>query len=257
MNYWGCDMKWEERKKYYDRDYYDTEIKRPYMDWWWADASVWSPRAKAIYVACSPKTLLDCGCAKGSLVKYMVDLYGVDARGFDLSEYAITSTPYPEISNRLKVFDCAESDLPYKDKQFDVSVCMDFFEHQDNEHINHVVSEVERVTRSFIIIRQPFLAIDLNLKRAIGIFEGLKLEERYTELTHYKRIKLDCDPENIEHPNTVGKEELITLFQQFSQHEFMPYFYDVLMGATYSELTPVFPFYETLIMKRNPSITPA
>jgi SAM-dependent methyltransferase len=227
-------MKWEERKKYYDKDYYDTDIKPPYRGWWWSDPSVWAPRAKAIFTACQPKTLLDCGCAKGSLVKFLVSLYKVDACGFDLSEYAINTTPYPEILNRLKIVDCAENNLPYEDAQFDVSVCVDFFEHQDNEHLKHVISEIERVTKEFIII-----------------MEGRELEERFSIFNKASNKNLICDEANTEHPNTITIRDLINMFDSYAPYKFPLYFYDVLMGTTYSEMEPVFPFYNTLVMKRS------
>jgi len=244
-------MNWEERKQYYDKDYFDTETKPPYRDWWWSDPSVWSPRARAIYIACKPKNLLDCGCAKGSLVKYLVALYNVDAYGFDLSEYAIQTTPYPEILSRLKIFDCAENDLPYEDRQFEVSVCIDFFEHQDNEHICHVVSEIERVTDKFIIIRQPFVNTEFNCKALLNVMEGMTLKQRFDIFSASINGDFISDPENIEHPNTMPKQQLSDLFSDFVPYEFSPYFYDILMGNTYSELSPVFPFYETLIMQRR------
>lgn len=244
-------MDWEERKKYYDSDYYDTDKKPPYRDWWWTDPMVWSPRAKAIKSVFNPSSVLDCGCAKGSLVKYLFSLYDIDAIGFDLSEDAINDCPFPEIRQRLLIHDIALGKLPYPDKNFDLSVCVDFFEHQDDEHLDIVIEEIERLTARIILIRQPFFDVNTgDPTKFLYEMLGRNLETRWHLFRKYGAKELKKDSNNIEHPNTITRAELLAKFKDFQEIECNAYLYDVVMGSTCAEMSHVFPFYETIVLER-------
>lgn len=245
-------MDWEERRSFYDKDYYDTDKKPPYREWWWSDPSVWSPRAKAIYVALSPKSVLDCGCAKGGLVKYLNSLYGIDAMGFDLSEYAIQTTPFPEIADRLFCLDIIRDPLPFKDSQFDTLVCFDFLEHIQYEQLQDVCTKLSRTAREFILIRQPIYDIDDCVGKALHRDTcGIAIKDRWKVFFDNGLKEVGQDKENLEHPSVISRKEIISYFSDFVEFEPMLYAYDVLMGSTFHEMEPVLPFYNTIFLRRS------
>jgi SAM-dependent methyltransferase len=245
-------LDWETRRDFYDKDYYDTDKKPPYREWWWSDSAVWSPRAKAVFVSLNPKSVLDCGCAKGSLVKYLYSLYGIDAIGFDLSEYAIQTTPFPEIADRLHVLDILQNPLPFKDKQFDSVVCFDFLEHMEYERIAIAYNEVARVAKDFILIRQPIYYLESLIARPLHRDTcGIPLKDRW-EIFFDNGLKLiEQEPDNIKHPSVIKREEIIKLFPDFVEFESSPYTYDVLSGSTHNEVEPVLAFYNTIFLRRK------
>lgn len=243
-------MNWEERKAIYGKGYYDGELDGHYREWWWTDISVWMPRALIIKEAFLPKTVLDCGCAKGSLVKFL-RYYGIESYGFDLSEYAITTTPFPEIKDSLFVLDAALTDIPFPDKYFDVTCCFDILEHQDSEHIGLVIDRISRITKKYILIRQPIYIIEPDQIVPFSSSQrGKSLIDRFAELRRQKLKPLTPDIDNQEHPSTQSRGNIINLFSGFKEVFLDPVFYDILMGSDPDKCTPVLPFYETIILER-------
>lgn len=244
-------MNWEERKKYYDKEYYDGLLEGHYRDWWWSDISVWGTRALVIREAFIPKTVLDCGCAKGSLVKFLRQMYNIEAYGFDLSEYAIKNTNFPEISQALFILDVAENDIPFGDRYFDVSCCFDIIEHNDNDHIQLVCDRIKKVTNKYILIRQPILDVPLDIQYSLHKqLRGKPLIERFNAVKYYSYVLANA--ENIEHPNTRTREQVIELFRdEFTEIFLDPFYYDIVMGSDDTCVTPVLPFYDTIVLQRK------
>jgi len=131
----------------YDREYYELGTKSGYRDYSWKRlGSMFQSTAKHIVNHFHPARLLDVGCAKGFLVKSLVDL-GIDAEGLDVSEYAISHC-HPDVKPRVRLGDIA--DLPYGDKSFDVVTCLDVLEHLDHPEI--AVKDLERVSTKWILV---------------------------------------------------------------------------------------------------------
>lgn len=129
----------------YDRSYYEDGTKCGYKGYTWERLrSMFEPTAKHIVTTFHPQRLLDCGCAKGFLVKSVCDL-GVTAEGCDISKYAISQSPVP---TRVRVADI--TDLPYEDRSFDVVTCLDTLEHLD--HPEEAIGELRRVSSKWILI---------------------------------------------------------------------------------------------------------
>jgi SAM-dependent methyltransferase len=244
-------ISWEERKEFYTSAYFDGGMPGHYESWWWTDLKVWEPRAQLIRDTFDPKTVLDCGCAKGSLVKFLVDL-GIDAYGFDLSEHAIETTPFPEVSERLFIVDFATEPLPL-DKTFDLVCCFDFIEHNDDAHIGLVCDKIMNLTEKHILIRQPLVHLDLDVldelhKRTRGLplcerWHILEKEPSYSEWAP--------DESEIEHPNTLPRKAVVELFSsQFDEIVLPLDFYDFIFGEV-PRLYPVCPFYDTIVLKRK------
>jgi hypothetical protein len=148
--------------EYYNEDYFKTpkgkKFKRP-------DGSIeaWSysnpdgeslgcvPIVEAWNKIFHPKTLLDVGAGRGTIVAYARDL-GIEAQGFDFSKWACTEGRYPRCaSSWLKVHD-ATKPWPYEDQSFDLVVALDFWEHIYSDDIDAVIKEMLRVSKKWIFL---------------------------------------------------------------------------------------------------------
>lgn len=247
-------MNWEERKQIYNAEYYDGELEGHYRKWWWTDDFVWGPRARVVYELYHPRSVLVCGCAKGSLVQYLCAVFGIDAYGFDLSEYAISNTPFPLIRNRLSIVDAAEESLPYDDRQFDVVVAFDIIEHLDDTGLAYFVAEIKRVAREYILIRAPMCMLDDSERVRIskelrGLSIACRWERIIIEPSFRIAVKNVDDPE---HPNALDMVATASLFRpEFTEIDIPSYVCDIMMGNTTDTAVPVVSFFETLSLKRN------
>lgn len=86
--------------------------------------------------------LLDVGCAKGFLVKDLLEL-GIDAYGIDVSEYAILNCE-PEVIGRLQI-GSADS-LPFPDNSFNAVVAINSIHNLSKEKCIKAVKEIERIS---------------------------------------------------------------------------------------------------------------
>jgi|GEM_PF-1116458 len=143
----------ESLSKIYDRDYFENGIatkKSNYVDYSWNRlGSYFQKTAKHIVNKFSPSSVLDVGCAKGFLVKALVEL-GVDAYGVDPSEYAFNEVP-ADIKGRTVIG--AAQQLHDEDNSFDLVTCFDVLEHIPEKDVPQVLSEMLRVSKQWLIIR--------------------------------------------------------------------------------------------------------
>lgn len=113
-----------ELAKLYGRWYYDTYTV-PYdqeSEHW---RSFFGSIAARIVTELNPKTVLDAGCAKGFLVGALRER-GVDAEGFDISEYALTDVP-PAAQGHVRVGSLTEPITGH----YDLVTCIEVIEHLD------------------------------------------------------------------------------------------------------------------------------
>jgi len=114
----------EEFSASYDANYYQFHMGPESYD---RSNPIWSKFfhsvAKQIIEELHPSTFLDAGCALGFLVEQLRVL-GVDARGFDISEFAISSAP-----EALKPFLSLASLADEIEGTFDVISCIEVLEH--------------------------------------------------------------------------------------------------------------------------------
>jgi 2-polyprenyl-3-methyl-5-hydroxy-6-metoxy-1,4-benzoquinol methylase len=107
----------------YDARYYANY--KPVMYAW--DQVYWlrffDSIARGIVETLHPETALDAGCAMGFLVSALL-ARGVDARGIDVSEYAIAQVP-PWLQGRCTV----QSITTPLDSQYNVISCIEVVEH--------------------------------------------------------------------------------------------------------------------------------
>ena len=77
-------------------------------------------RIKKIYKLKNNAKILDIGCAKGFLVKDLVDI-GLDAYGLDISEYAIKNS-HKDVAGRIHLGNANK--LPFGDNTFDFVISL-------------------------------------------------------------------------------------------------------------------------------------
>jgi len=107
--------------------------------------------AKAWKTIFNPVNMLDVGAGRFTFVAYARD-FGINAVGFDYSEYAVKN-PYPRCKPEwLKQHD-ATKPWPYPDKSFDFVTILDAFEHLYMEDIPFIVKELHRVASKYIFIQ--------------------------------------------------------------------------------------------------------
>lgn len=107
----------------YDAAYFDSHLGEPYS---W-DSSSWRTFfggvADFIVSSFRPASVLDAGCAIGLLVGALRER-DVDARGIDISEYAISQVP-----DALRPFCTRASVTDELEGRFDLIVCIEVLEH--------------------------------------------------------------------------------------------------------------------------------
>src|SRR4051794_30979051 len=93
----------------YGATYYNDSHLGGHGDYDWASdhwRNFFLGIAQRIVGLLEPESVLDVGCAKGLLVQALTSL-GVDARGSDISEFAV-SAAHPDVADRLWVADATE-----------------------------------------------------------------------------------------------------------------------------------------------------
>lgn len=105
--------------------------------------------ADALVELFHPGTAYDAGCAKGFLVRALAER-GVDARGGDISEFAITGAP-PELAARLEVKDLTE---PF-DERYDLITCIEVLEHMSADDARTAVANLCAATDVIVLSTTP------------------------------------------------------------------------------------------------------
>lgn len=105
----------------------------------------WKPVAKDIIDHFNLKPgdkVLDIGCAKGFLVKDLLE-QGIDAYGVDVSEYALTHCE-PEVIGRLGL--ASADSLPFPNNSFDAVLAINSIHNLDRKGCIKALQEIERLS---------------------------------------------------------------------------------------------------------------
>ncbi len=156
----------------YGKEYFDGDRSYGYGGYKYDGR--WIPVAKDIanhYQLKKESKILDIGCAKGFLVKDLLDL-GFDAYGIDISEYAIKNSPQ-DIKERLIVGNAIK--LPYEDNSFDLVISLNTIHNLDMNDCKIAVKEIQRVSKSYSFIQVDSYTNEDEKK----IFEDWVLTAKY------------------------------------------------------------------------------
>lgn len=105
--------------------------------------------ADVLVAVLDPATTYDAGCAKGFLVRALAER-GVDARGGDISEFAISEAP-PELARRLEVKDLTE---PFSET-YDLISCIEVLEHMAPDQARVAIGNICAATDRILLSSTP------------------------------------------------------------------------------------------------------
>lgn len=104
-------------------------------------------RALMIKLFLNPRTVLDVGCGKGSLVLWL-RRFGIETHGVDTSDYALghAYAPVKKYLSRGDIFD-----LPFENDSFELVTTFDVLEHIREEDLPRTIKECQRVGRGLVL----------------------------------------------------------------------------------------------------------
>jgi len=110
----------------------------------------------------------DVGCAWGKTLKYWKEK-GIDIIGVDVSRKIVEKCK----KQGHKCYLASATDLSmFEDKQFDLYMATDVYEHLRTKDLFHAIEEAKRITKKYLLIR-PHPALDnrgkLNIKKALHL----------------------------------------------------------------------------------------
>ena len=140
--------------KKYGREYFDGTREQGYGGYTYDGR--WVSIAKDIikrYHVKSGDKILDIGCAKGFLIKDLVDqCSGLEVCGLDISEYALLNS-HPDISNNV-VRGNADK-LPFPDNTFKFVSCINVLHNLNLARCKNALREINRV-----LINNSYVQVD-------------------------------------------------------------------------------------------------
>jgi SAM-dependent methyltransferase len=139
----------------FGKDYYDGDRLFGYGGYSY-NPRFWQATVKRFrdyYKLAEDASVLDVGCAKGFMLHDFKELMPrLKIAGIDISEYGIshaieTVKPYLKVGNA--------KNLPYKDKSFDLVICINTVHNLPLEECKQALREIQRVTR-----KNAFITMD-------------------------------------------------------------------------------------------------
>ena len=136
----------------YGRLYFDGDRKYGYGGYYYDGR--WKKVAKNIvkkYKLKKGDKVLDIGCAKGFLVKDLIDI-GIDAYGIDISQYAINNS-LPETYGRITL--CSADNVFFPDKSFDFVLSINTIHNLNKSKCIKAIKEINRLSK-----KNSFIQVD-------------------------------------------------------------------------------------------------
>jgi len=142
----------------YEKDYFCGKGYDNYGDY-----PAHSLRIEHIVNMLNPRSVLDCGCAYGFMVRRFLDR-GIYAFGIDISKWAEKQAQKIIPHNFLR-HDVREP-LPFRDMEFDLLYCEGVLEHIEEQYIDAIMAEFGRVATRRLF--QIALAEHENVTKELG-----------------------------------------------------------------------------------------
>ena len=166
-----------EVSRKYGREYFDGNRKYGYGGYYYDGR--WKKKVKKIknhYKLKSGSKVLDVGCAKGFLIKDLLDI-GIDAYGVEISQYAINNCP-KEVIGRLHKQNAIS--LPFDDNSFDLVLCINTLHNFNKKDCSKALKEINRVSK-----KNSFIQVDAyRNKNEKKIFLDWVLTAKYHDYTY-------------------------------------------------------------------------
>jgi ubiquinone/menaquinone biosynthesis C-methylase UbiE len=139
--------KYREIAKQYGMEYFDGTREQGYGGYHYDGR--WIPIAQRIkehYQLKPGDRVLDIGCAKGFLIKDLLDICpGLEVWGLDISNYAISHS-HPDVSKHLI---CGTADaIPFNDNFFQAVLCINVIHNLERNRCIEALREIERVSNN-------------------------------------------------------------------------------------------------------------
>lgn len=166
----------------YNEDYYKSHCGDNYDrgNGW---EEIFARQAERIVKEINPKTVLDVGCAAGYLVEGLRDR-GVDARGIDVSSYAIS-----KVREDIKPFCFVQSATEHIDGKYDLITCIEVMEHLAPEDFTVAINNMCNATDTIIFSSTPF---DYSEESHYSINTPAFWVEKFAYNGFYHDVNYDC-----------------------------------------------------------------
>lgn len=169
----------------YGTSYYNDAHLGGYGDYGWESdhwRNFFTGVAQRIVGLVEPHTALDVGCAKGMLVQALASL-GVDARGNDISDFAIESA-HPDVRSRLTVVSATE---PIEGR-YDVITCVEVLEHMSPSDAQLAIDSMCAATDRILFSSTP---ADFQESTHVNVHPTAQWAAWFAERGFYRRTDAD------------------------------------------------------------------
>ena len=171
----------------YNKTFYDSFCGEDY-----SNTEVWTAFfgnvADKIIEIFSPKTVLDAGCATGYLVSALRDR-GVEAWGFDISSYAISSAK-EEIQPYLNVQSLTDPLPSHFPNRFDLAVTIEVLEHMFPEEGSEAIAKLCSYSDTVIFSSTPS---DINNRTHVNVQQSEYWAKEFSKNSFFRNLMQPMD----------------------------------------------------------------
>jgi 2-polyprenyl-3-methyl-5-hydroxy-6-metoxy-1,4-benzoquinol methylase len=157
--------------------------------------------------------VIDVGCGPGIYVKELIDA-GIDATGVDIDPACVKYFEEDKYKNNIYIQDILKRQYIWKDKEFDISLCLEVAEHINNNRGEELVNLLCRISKTvFFSAAQPGQGghghINCQPKEYwIELFakNNYVLDNEHTDdlVDYFKNSERYTEQDQIDHPHFLG-----------------------------------------------------
>jgi 2-polyprenyl-3-methyl-5-hydroxy-6-metoxy-1,4-benzoquinol methylase len=142
----------EVNKDYFNEAYFESGKTSNYKNYF--DYPFFKDLAYFLWEKYLPKSVLEVGCAKGFLIKWLRRLR-VDAIGLDISQYAVDNAP-EDVKDYVQCVDFS-SDKVINNIHFDLVVSFETIEHIPDNKLKQFIKNLYDATNDWCILSTPIV----------------------------------------------------------------------------------------------------